>query len=254
MLVIWAIGITMVFLSAMIHLNKKVLLVIGLIIVFGHNLLDSIGFQQGTLADAIWKLLHVKGWFPLGKSSGVFVLFSVLPYFGLSLIGYCLGQLYAHGFSAQKRKKLLLWFGIGCCVLFVLLRIPNLYGDPSLWSAQKDTAFSILSFIRTTKYPTSLQYLLMTIGPSLILLSAAENIKGWMGKALVVIGRTPMFFYLLHLFIIHGAAVLTGGINKSGLGVVYVATILINILLYFLCKWYGSYKFSHPEKKWLSYI
>jgi uncharacterized membrane protein len=255
LLVIWALGITMIFLSAMIYLSKKLLLAVGLIIVFGHNLLDGVSFEKGTAADAIWKLLHVRGGFEIGSTGiNVFVLFSVLPYFGLALLGYCLGQLYEEGYSAVRRKKIICWLGIACCLLFIVLRATNLYGDPAPWNEQKSFSFTVLSFIKTTKYPTSLLYLLMTIGPSLILLSYTEQVKNWFANVMIVFGKVPMYFYLWHLFLIHGAALVTGGLNTKGLWGVYIATLSINAILYFLCRQYAQYKFRHPEKWWVSYI
>lgn len=253
LLVIWAIGITMIFLAGMIYLNKRILLVLGLLTVFGHNLLDPVSFSEGTFADALWKLLHVRGWFPLGENSGVFVLFSVLPYFGLVMLGYCLGELYAPGVESSKRRSVLRWIGFACCLIFILLRFMNSYGDPKPWSIQPDGVFTVLSFIATTKYPTSLLYLLMTIGPALILLSYTEKISGWLNDKILVIGRTPMYFYLWHLFLIHGSAMIFG-MNTHSLLTVYSVTFAITVILYFLCRQYGNYKFAHPEKNWLKYL
>jgi uncharacterized membrane protein len=252
LLVIWAIGISMIFLAGIIYLNQKLVLVFGLLIVFGHNLFDKLSFTKGTLADAIWKLLHAPGGFKIGDT-GITVLFPVLPYFGLIMLGYCLGSLYTAQYDPEKRRRILLWMGIGCCALFVLLRLPNLYGDMAPWSRQKNVLFTLLSFIKTTKYPTSLLYLLMTIGPSLIFLSLAENINNAISRIFIVFGSVPMYFYLWHLFLIHGAALLSGGINAKGLAGVYIATTIISVALYFLCKQYAKYKFAH-KKGWLSYI
>jgi uncharacterized membrane protein len=128
-----------------------------------------------------------------------------------------------------------------------------MYGDPKPWSVQQDGMFTILSFIATTKYPTSLLYLLMTIGPALILLSYTEKISGWLSDKILIIGRTPMYFYLWHLFLIHGSARVFG-MNTHGLLTVYIATLAITVILYFLCRQYGNYKFKHPEKNWMKYL
>lgn len=129
----------------------------------------------------------------------------------------------------------------------------NSYGDPKPWSIQPDGVFTVLSFIATTKYPTSLLYLLMTIGPALILLSYTEKISGWLNDKILVIGRTPMYFYLWHLFLIHGSAMIFG-MNTHSLLTVYSVTFAITVILYFLCRQYGNYKFAHPEKNWLKYL
>jgi uncharacterized membrane protein len=252
LLVIWAIGISMIFLAGMIYLNQKLLLAFGLFVVFGHNLFDKLSFPEGTPAETLWKLLHAPGSFRIGDTN-ITVLFSVLPYFGLIMLGYCLGRVYTAQYDPKKRRRILFWLGISCCALFVLLRLPNLYGDMAPWSRQKNVIFTALSFIKTTKYPTSLLYLLMTIGPSLIFLSLTEKINNVISRIFIIFGSVPMYFYLWHLFLIHGAALLSGGINTKGLIGVYIATTTISVVLYFLCKQYAKYKFAH-RTGWLSYI
>lgn len=151
--------------------------------------------------------------------------------------------------------------GLTFVLLFLLIRGINLYGDPRPWSAQKNGLFTFLSFINTTKYPTSLLYTLMTLGPALVLMAKTERALPKMLDFVVKIGRVPMFYYILHLFLIQFLAqtaslVFTGepGIQKFSLTVVYAVWILVNLVLYPVCAWYGRYKNAHPEKKWLSYI
>ena len=165
--------------------------------------------------------------------------------------------------------------GLSAILLFIVLRAVNIYGDPSRWSVQGSTVFSILSFINTTKYPPSLLYSLMTLGPCLVFLAIMEKPLGSWAQPLLHFGRVPMFFYILHLYLIHLmviiALVITGGdwhdaIITDGLrnfhppgygfslGVVYLIWITVILILYPLCKWYDRYKMSHKDKWWLSYL
>jgi hypothetical protein len=191
-------------------------------------------------------------------------------------IGYYFGSLYIAGYDPEKRRKLLLW--IGCCAiaLFIILRSGNFYGDAAYWSLQKNMAFNLLSFLNATKYPPSLLYILMTLGPALIFLSLSEKpLNKWTSK-ITIFGRVPLFYYLLHFFLIHFFAVfgavisgykwsdmiLTTLVNRApalkGYGfnliVVYMIWIALIIILYPLCKWFDQYKRSHHTKWWLSYF
>lgn len=201
------------------------------------------------------------GGIPLSDHFYISVLFSFLPYFGIVCLGYGFGKWYQKDFPAAKRRRILIQVGLTFVLLFLLIRGINLYGDPRPWSAQKNGLFTFLSFINTTKYPTSLLYTLMTLGPALVLMAKTERALPKMLDFVVKIGRVPMFYYILHLFLIQFLAqtaslVFTGepGIQKFSLTVVYAVWILVNLVLYPVCAWYGRYKNAHPEKKWLSYI
>jgi uncharacterized membrane protein len=186
------------------------------------------------------------------------------------------GQLYLPTFDAGKRKKILIYLGLGAIALFILIRFINIYGDPHHWSAQKTSLFTLLSFLNTTKYPPSLLYTLMTLGPAMLFLAFTEKPLTWLTEKLVVLGRVPMFFYILHIYLIHALAViaasvsgykwsdmiLTGWVSMNdqlkgygySLVFVYALWLIIIVGVYPLCRWYDNYKRAHRTKWWLSYI
>jgi len=192
-------------------------------------------------------------------------------------IGYCLGRLYAPGYAPAKRKKIFISLGLAAIVLFIVLRSGNWYGDASHWTSQKKAMFSFLSFLNVSKYPPSLLYILIMLGPALLILPHAEKpLKGWIQK-ITIFGRVPMFFYLAHILLIHllalpGAVIsgyqlsdmiLTTSVNRSAqlngygfdLPIVYMIWIVVILILYPLCKWFDRYKQTHlGTKKWLSYL
>jgi len=275
-IVIWALGISMIALAGLIHLPYKLILVIGIVLVAGHNLLDNVHVTGNNLPAFGWALLHQMNFFTWhGKN--VFVGYPVLPWIGVMALGYCLGILYTRNFDAAKRKKILLRIGSGAILLFILIRFINVYGDPSQWSHQQSAWFTVLSFIKATKYPPSLLYILMTLGPALLFLAVTENVSNRVSKIISIYGRVPMFYYILHIFLVHLLTLLASGwfthfgyrvwilqqplwfstsLKGYGfsLGIVYLVWISIVVSLYPLCKWYDKYKTSHKEKWWLSYL
>ena len=212
----------------------------------------------------------------LDSHSVIYLHYPLIPWIGLMALGYIFGMLYREGFSAGKRKRWLVWMGMSAVLLFVLLRAFNLYGDPHHWGVQHSLVYSLLSFLNTTKYPPSLLYILMTIGPSLIFLSLTENINNRVVSFFVIFGRVPFFVYVIHIYVIHLFAmvgityagrswrdyILTGksfvseSLNNFGfdLYVVYLIWILVVALLFPLCKWYNEYKAANRQKWWLKYI
>jgi uncharacterized membrane protein len=275
--VIWALGICMVFLSVIIYLPPKIIMALGLIILFGHNLLDNIHATGTSFGDLLWGELHERKRFPVAGHL-VATGYPILPWIGVMSLGYCFGQLYKKGMNAMLRKKNLLIIGSAATLLFLLLRLVNEYGDMAPWSTQNSFVLTVCSFLNVTKYPPSLMYSLMTLGPAIILLAFLEKPLNRLGKMTIRFGRVPLFFYVLHLFLIHllamGAVVLSGrpwtdmisitNINAKdspwlkgygfSLGETYLVWILIIALLYPLCKWYDRYKINHKEKWWLSYL
>jgi uncharacterized membrane protein len=270
--VIWALGVSMMVLSVMIYLPRTLILVIGLLLVAGHNLLDR---TPGPDTSFLMAALHERHLF-LMKPFSIILGYPVIPWIGIMLTGYAFGQLYLPTFEAGKRKKILIYLGLGAVALFILLRFINIYGDPRHWSAQKTPVFTLLSFLNTTKYPPSLLYTLMTIGPAMLFLAFAEKPLNWLTGKLVVFGRVPMFFYILHIYLIHALAViavavsghkwsdmvLTGWISMNeqlkgygySLVFVYALWIIIIVGVYPLCRWYDNYKRVHRDKWWLSYV
>lgn len=273
-LVIWALGVSMIFLGLVIYLPFPAILAISLAMIVGHNLLDSI-HADGQGASAIgWSVLHQQNIFSLGRFT-LFVGYPIIPWIGVMSLGYCLGKLYTQKISPFQRKKILLGLGTAAIVLFIIIRYTNSYGDPSHWSKQATGRFTFLSFLNVSKYPPSLLYILMTLGPGLILLAITENKRFFLSEQVRVIGRVPMFYYLVHIYLIHLAAlfatyfigyhpsdmVLSAWVNFNphlqgfgfSLGVVYGVWVGCIIILYFLCKWYDRYKSTHMQW-WLSYL
>ena len=273
--VIWAIGISMLVLSALVFLPTKIIAPIGLILIFGHNLLDTIKAYGALPRDMLWYILHEEHILHIGKST-VSVHYPVLPWIGLMALGYAVGTFYTQNFNAEKRRRWLLGIGAGAIALFLLLRGFNLYGEPTQWASQNSAIFTIMSFLNTTKYPPSLHFLLMTVGPALIFLASSERLSQRIAAPFVAFGRVPFFFYIVHLYAIHTLAILAivykgydwhayilsaTGIRSGtlinfgfGLEAVYVIWILLLISLYPLCKWYQRYKENNPSKWWLSYL
>jgi len=275
-IVIWALGISMIALSVLIHLPQNLVLLIGIAIVGGHNLLDSLHVPGNSLKSFGWALLHDSNFFNW-NGRNVLVGYPVIPWIGIMALGYCLGALYKPDFSPEKRKKILLWIGSAAVALFVLIRLLNSYGDRSHWSQQATSFYTFLSFIKVSKYPPSLLYILVTLGPAILFLAVAENIKGPVSRFISVYGRVPMFYYLLHIFLIHLLTMIAAGLFTDfswkvwilkeplwftetlkgygfSLGIVYLVWMLVVMALYPLCKWYDRYKQNHKEKWWLSYL
>jgi len=272
--VIWALGAGMITLAGFIHLRKYLAIAIAVVMIAGHNLFD--GFHpEGQVWSVLWNIIHVYSVNQIGSFT-LLVAYPVVPWLGLMLLGYYFGELYHKDYSPQKRLRLLLYGGMAIVVLFFALRLGNVYGDPHPWETQKNGLFTFLSIINVTKYPPSLLYILITIGPTLIVLYLIEKLKLTTFKPLVVIGRVPMMWYIVHIYVIHilamGAAVLTGYAASDmiidiwvgrqselkgygfNLGVVYLVWLGICLALYPLANWYNNYKINHREKSWLSYL
>jgi len=263
MQVIWAIGVSMCALSLLVALPRRVLLGVSLVVIAGHNLLDGIRPELfGGLAP-LWRILHVQGPLPVG-----FVHYPLIPWVFVMALGYCAGELYQ--LSAQQRQRALLISGLSALMLFALLRTTNLYGDPKPWSAQASAALDALSFLNVSKYPPSLDYLLVMLGLTALLLWLCERRPQAPLQLLLGFGRVPLFAYVLHLALVHLLAGLTAllmgygtdvlthfflafpkgwGVDLAG---VYCAWLLVLSLLYPACRWFGEYKRTH-RVAWLSY-
>ena len=273
--VIWAIGISMVILGLVIWLPFEIILAMGLLIVLGHNSLDFYERDQDGAFGAGYNLIHRVGFHSLPGERQLLILYPFLPWTGLMMLGYCLGKVLRND-NAAYRKKFLVIAGISTIALFIILRFINVYGDPFRWTPQVNGFYTFLSFINTSKYPPSLFFICMTIGPSLLLMAWWDNIQNGFTRIVSVYGRVPFFYFLTHFFLIHlfsaiaffmrghsfaeGSGDPTAFINfiQPGEGVqlryVYLIWLSIVIVLYPVCKWYDSYKTRHKEKKWLSYL
>ncbi|RYZ58675.1 MAG: DUF1624 domain-containing protein [Chitinophagaceae bacterium] len=200
--VIWAIGISMVFLGLAVWLPFKLILALGLLIVLGHNSLDYYEAGLKERPGLFYSLLHTQNFIPITENKVLGILYPFLPWTGLMFLGYCFGSLFTR-YEGAERKKVLAYWGAGIIVFFILLRAFNGYGDPSHWAAQKNSLFTFFSFINTTKYPPSLLYMCMTIGPAILFLAFAQNVRNGFSKAITVFGRVPFFYYILHFYLIH---------------------------------------------------
>lgn len=273
--VIWAIGLTMVILSFLIFIPKKILLAIGLILIFGHNLLDGITMQGTDPLSILWYILHQSQFIPLGNRMVAF-FYPILPWVGVMVLGYLFGTLYDRDFNKELRKKWLLRLGLGSIALFLIVRGINVYGDLVPWTEQRNGIYTFLSFLNVTKYPPSLAFVLVTLGPGFLFLYATENIKNKVTDFFLVFGRVPFFYYVLHVFVIHVAAIIgllitgddwtkmifTQNVFTSNalegygysLGITYLIWIGIVALLYVPCLKYMKYKAAHRNYWWLSYL
>jgi uncharacterized membrane protein len=274
--VIWATGISMIALAAIIYMDRWLIFITGIVLIAGHNLLDTIHVPGNGLVSFFWSLLHEPGDYTFGHIA-FSVRYPVLPWIGIMAVGYCAGQLYTTGYDAGKRKKILLFSGFASILFFIILRAGNFYGDVAHWSLQKNTAFSVLSFLNVSKYPPSLLYILITLGPALIFLSLAEKPLNASVSKITVLGRVPMFYYLLHIFLIHflaaigavitgyhwSAMILSVRVNHSpqlkgygfDLGTVYMIWAAVVLLLCPLCTRFDRYKRTNQSSKWwLGYL
>ncbi len=274
--VIWAIGFSMFCLSFLIYLPKKILLLAGFLLVSGHNLLDRIVVEGDSVSSIFWYLLHQDQFLPMSDTSAFYFHYPVIPWIGLMVLGYCFGTLYHRDFNGKIRKKWLLLLGFASIIAFFVLRGINIYGDLVPWTVQKNTILTILSFFNVTKYPPSLAFLLITIGPSFLILYLVENMKNKITDFFLVFGKVPLFYYFLHVLVIHILAIvihmILGGdwrdliltaevfINATlvnygyPLWVVYVLWIAVILGLFPICKKYMKYKRNNSDKWWLRYL
>lgn len=274
--VIWVIGLCMIAMSLLIYLPTFWLLGAGLMIIFLHNLLDPIRFQGGSLPEIAWYILHQQQFVQLSPSRTIAFFYPFLPWIGVMMCGYSFGFLYRRNADAAKRRKVLLLLGISAITIFLLLRAINTYGDIYRWSVQKNAVFTFMSFINVTKYPPSLLYVLITIGPTFIVLYFLETFKNRLTGLLLVFGRVPFFYYVLHVFVLHSAALLTLWVLGDdwtlmiltmesftsdrmvgygySLSVVYLVWLLAVVFLFPFCFKYMRYKLNNRDKWWLSYL
>ncbi|MCW3092687.1 MAG: hypothetical protein JWP81_3756 [Ferruginibacter sp.] len=266
----------MIVLAVLIQLPKQIILIIGIVLVAGHNLLDNVHVHGSEAAVFGWSLLHESNFF-VWHGRNILVGYPVMPWIGVMALGYSFGNLYTPAFTALRRKKVLLLIGFSAIGLFILLRLFNIYGDAAHWSPQKTLFYTFLSFIKTSKYPPSLLYVLMTLGPAILFLAVTEKVNSAPSKIISVYGRVPMFYYLLHIYLIHLLAMIASEFftkvdwrnwvlhqplwfndSLKGYGfplwVVYLVWFTVVVSLYPLCKWYDRYKTNHKEKRWLSYL
>lgn len=274
--VIWAIGISMFILGCLVWISPNLILLCGILIIGFHNMLDYAELSRSGHVNLIWELAH-HGNFRLERLTAnhfVIIVYAFLPWTGIMLTGYGLGRIFTDAFSTEKRRSALYGLGAACILLFIILRFLNQYGDPSSWSAQRNSLYSFFSFINLSKYPPSLDYILLTVGVAMIALGFLNRISKDSFSFLKTFGRVPFFFYVLHLYLIHTITVIIffvkGYPSKDiapqhspfmfrpdhfgfTLPGVYLIWALVILILYPLCKWYDHYKSTH-RNWWLSYL
>jgi uncharacterized membrane protein len=272
--VIWAIGISMIILGVLIWLPYTAILIVGVIIVFGHNTLDY--YEANLKQQPAWwySMLHAPGIYTLSQNRNLLIFYPFLPWSGLMIIGYCFGKLFLK-FEADKRKRMLIILGCAILLFFVVLRYTNTYGDPGKWSTQKNALYTFLSFMKLQKYPPSLLFMCATVGIALLFLAFTGNANNRLSRFITVYGRVPFLYYVLHFFVIHLVSAIfffarghsmADGIHQAveipnfiipgegvSLGFVYLIWICIVLALYPVCKWFSEYKRTHKDW-WLSYL
>ncbi len=270
--VIWAIGGGLVILSFVSRLSVRQVGLIGLVIVFGHNLLQLLPPITDTTTRFVYALFFRTEFFAVSPNFALLVAYPLIPWLGIMLVGYAIGPLFEQPLAYRKRTLALI--GGGALSLFVLLRFINFYGDPALWSVQKNAVFTMLSLINVSKYPPSLLYCLLLLGIALLILSLADGVSNAFTRVLMVYGAVPMFYYILHWYLIHLLMLAVAGLQgftladipdgpftfgrPKGMGVslemVYLIWFGLIVALYPLCRWYGQYKAANPQKGWLRYV
>ena len=273
--VIWALGWSMVALAALVWLPVRAVAAIGIALIALHNLADAVRpAELGALAP-LWMVLHQPG--PLVATPRFFVLvaYPLVPWIGVTAVGYALGRVMT--WAPERRRAFLLRTGAALVVAFVALRALNLYGDPRPWAGQPSAVFTVLSFLNTTKYPPSLLFLLMTLGPALVFLWAADRGTPRLLRPALVIGRVPLFYFLAHFLLIHILAVVASYVRYGAvhwmfesptidkfpvtqppgwpapLPMVYLAWATVVVLLYPVCRWYAALK-ARRRAGWMSYL
>jgi uncharacterized membrane protein len=272
--VLWALGWSMVALGFLARLPVLVLSILSVAVIALHNLADPVTAAQFGGAAWIWNILHQPGVLQMG---GVLVLvaYPLVPWFAVMAAGFCFGNVVA--LDPRERRKWMTRIGLGLTVAFLVIRAINVYGDPQRWSG-KVPGMTVLSFLRCTKYPPSLDFLLMTLGPAILLLALLDRVKLSKVNPLIVFGRVPLFYFLVHFFVVHAltipfaffrygkVAFLLNPSPAAGgsmdlyppdygydLWVVYAVWIGVVVLLYPLCRWFAGLK-ERRRDWWLSYL
>lgn len=270
LIVLWALGWAMIVLSGLVYFPAWLAATFGLVLILGHNLLDGV-----VSMNPIWTILHAPGFVLNTPRVVVFVAYPLIPFIGVTAVGYSLGQIYS--WPCDRRRTFLWRAGLASTAAFVLLRAINVYGDPARWAPQKSAALTVVSFLNATKYPPSLLFLLMTLGPAVLILWAVDtSTPSWMRPALIF-GRVPMFYFLLHIPLIHlfAVAVCYGRYGHAhwmfespnlgqypftlppgwgySLTVVYLVWLVVVVTLYPLCRWFAGVR-QRRSDAWLSYF
>jgi uncharacterized membrane protein len=270
LIVIWALGCSMIVLAGLVYLPMWAVAAFGFALIIGHNAFDGVKPEDLGGFGPLWRVLHAGGEFELVHGFRVIAGYPLVPWIGVMAAGYAMGQLMT---QASQRRQVLAMFGVSAILLFVFLRLTRVYGEPHRWNAQSSPLWTLLSMLDCRKYPPSLCYLLMTLGPALLFLAWFDGGVPRGLRWVLVFGRVPLFFYLLHLPLIHGLSVLVHSIrfgnanwlygNAAGvkpppgagfeLPIVYLAWAVVILILYPVCRWFAALK-SRSRAKWLGYL
>jgi uncharacterized membrane protein len=277
LIILWVLGGCMVVLSALIHIPIRLLAILSIATIVLHNCLDGIYASHFGAYAPLWNILHQVGAFPL---HGIIVVvgYPLIPWIAVMSLGFCFGRIFL--LEPARRQKILLYTGVATTLAFIVLRAINLYGDPAPWSSPKTPLFTLLSFLNCTKYPPSLLFLLMTLGPALVVLAYLDRRRFKSNNPLIVFGRVPLFYFIAHFYLAHAITavlallrygsraypILFNPIPSMGgpgnlfppdfgypLWAVYVVWIVVVASLYPLCRRYARLK-SESSAWWLSYL
>ncbi len=270
--VIFAIGFGFVILSFLLGLSSSTILITGIVIMVFSGLLPLLPLPQQNAGTTILNLLFQPAFIPLGDRHSVIYGYPPLPWLAIMLAGFGSARLFTK--DPALVRQFCIRTGILLITVFILLRLINLYGDPAPWSGQRNIILTFISFLNVTKYPPTLQYTLLFSGLMFLLLALFTHSRNRFSKIMTVYGKVPLFFYLVHWYLIHTTLILVillsgfpvsdleFGFNFGrpqafkafSLPVVYGVWILAILVLYPLCRWYGAYKAAHRTNKWLSYL
>lgn len=266
-LVLWALGWSMIVMALLVRLPGVFVTTFSLAVIVAHNLFDGVRPESFGALAPLWHVLHVPGFAIPGK---LLIAYPLIPWLGVMGLGYVLADIYR--WEPGRRRKFLVWSGVIATAAFIALRSVNGYGNPAPWSPQRTTALTVASFLNVLKYPPSLQFLLMTLGPTLVALALTEKVRGRIANWIAVFGRVPLFFYVVHIYLAHTLAVALGFVQGGELrrvpvvsdpgsipdwyGVslpgVYLAWALVVVLMYFPCRWFARLKATRSDW-WLRY-
>ena len=258
--VIWAIGLSMIALAALVHLPRPALIAVGLVIVLGHNLLDPITIAADQPGHVFWAVMHDRSMLDLPWGGQVRTSYPLLPWIGVAALGYAIGP----WFMGEQRTRLrrLVLTGLGALALFVVLRATNLYGDPTPWSVQATPIQTVMSVLNLTKYPPSADFLLLTLGVGALILAGLEKAPDRLIGLLAVFGAAPLFFYILHIYALHLlnlAALAVFGPNQGdgfavpGVVWLWALAALVAVPCWFACRWFGGVK-RRSSQWWMKYL
>ena len=271
--VIAAIGLSFIVLSFLLRLPSRVIGIIGVLLIIIQNLVQNITVPSDPVMAFIFSVLFHPGLTQLSQEHSFYTAYPLISWLGIMLAGFSFGELF--DLNPEKRRKIFLRSGMAVLSAFIIIRAINIFGDPSGWSLQKNWFFTFLSFINVSKYPPSLLFTFLFTGITLTLLSVSETYKSRLSGMISVYGRVPLFYFIIHLFIIHATMFLvlfiqgfgtedfvfgafkngrpeTGG--GTGLTLIYIIWIVLVLFLYPVCKWFGEYKAAQPEKRLLRFL